>query len=103
MMIESKLDIDTESFDSPCNGQSLTSKFSTINKDEDSQEASRDKNEEALMTMGSELREIEDIVGRIDPPEKVSEGHIQIIDGSHGSPESLDEIEAQEERIMKPP
>jgi hypothetical protein len=66
MTIESKLDIDTESFDSPCNGQSLTSKFSTINKEEESQHSKPD-NEEGVMTMGSDLKEIEDIVGRIDP------------------------------------
>ena len=59
------------------------------------------------MTMGSEFREIEDIVGRMDTAPGLTNQandaeHIQIIDDSH-DPESEDHEELREERVLKPP
>jgi len=77
-MIESNLDIDEQEIvqiecldknegASPKNGQSLTSKFSTIQKDEDSQASRGNINtDDLLMNLQSEMRDIEDIVDKFD-------------------------------------
>lgn len=125
--MESRLEIDTheihysqEEIETPPNGQSLTSKFSTIMK-EDSTTSWEHHNEDVLETLGEDIWEIEKMVDSISTQNHKSVAqsyrdtwkrwnketeHIWVIDGHDQNEHNwsgLSDSLIHEEWILKPP